>query len=184
MRSMQPYTVAVLSFLLACGGSGPAPSAGTSEEPVAAPAPAVLPTPAARACCADAAVVPVVRAVLDASAALAADDDARARGSLEAAAAAIDAATPSAAEASRAPLAALGASVKASVSAADVKARRDAFKAVSRDALALAASAGASGELSFREAFCPMADAGWMQTSETVANPYYGASMLTCGSFK
>jgi hypothetical protein len=34
-------------------------------------------------------------------------------------------------------------------------------------------------------AFCPMYKGGskWVQKKETLANPYYGKSMLTCGSF-
>lgn len=31
---------------------------------------------------------------------------------------------------------------------------------------------------------CPMAKADWIQTRPEVANPYYGASMLRCGSIK
>ena len=40
------------------------------------------------------------------------------------------------------------------------------------------------GAATVAEAFCPMANAGWVQTGETVANPYYGSEMLTCGYFK
>jgi Cu(I)/Ag(I) efflux system membrane fusion protein len=29
--------------------------------------------------------------------------------------------------------------------------------------------------------YCPMAGAGWVQLGSQVANPYYGAEMLTCG---
>jgi hypothetical protein len=32
------------------------------------------------------------------------------------------------------------------------------------------------------EAYCPMAQAHWLQKGTTIANPYFGASMLTCGS--
>jgi len=32
--------------------------------------------------------------------------------------------------------------------------------------------------------YCPMADATWLQEGTTVANPYYGASMLRCGSIE
>ncbi|MEZ5275364.1 MAG: hypothetical protein R3F07_03155 [Opitutaceae bacterium] len=31
---------------------------------------------------------------------------------------------------------------------------------------------------------CPMAKADWIQTKPEVANPYYGAAMLHCGSIK
>jgi len=33
-------------------------------------------------------------------------------------------------------------------------------------------------------AFCPMAHRPWMQEGETLANPYYGKAMPTCGSFR
>jgi Cu(I)/Ag(I) efflux system membrane fusion protein len=35
-----------------------------------------------------------------------------------------------------------------------------------------------------RKAYCPMAQKPWLQKGETIANPYYGASMLTCGEFR
>ena len=31
-------------------------------------------------------------------------------------------------------------------------------------------------------AFCPMANKAWVQTDGTIANPYYGKAMATCGS--
>ena len=33
-------------------------------------------------------------------------------------------------------------------------------------------------------AFCPMAPGRWLQTEETISNPYYGSEMLTCGVFE
>ena len=35
-----------------------------------------------------------------------------------------------------------------------------------------------------RVAYCPMARKPWLQKDGAIQNPYYGASMLTCGSFK
>ena len=32
--------------------------------------------------------------------------------------------------------------------------------------------------------YCPMADASWLQKEEGTRNPYYGSSMLKCGSVK
>jgi hypothetical protein len=32
--------------------------------------------------------------------------------------------------------------------------------------------------------YCPMADADWVQAKGSVANPYYGKMMLTCGAPK
>ena len=60
---------------------------------------------------------------------------------------------------------------------------REGLKAVSGPLVAYA-RAHPGGTASVREAFCPMANAGWVQAGETVANPYYGARMLTCGSFR
>ena len=33
-------------------------------------------------------------------------------------------------------------------------------------------------------AFCPMAPGRWLQTEQTISNPYYGSEMLTCGVFE
>jgi hypothetical protein len=33
-------------------------------------------------------------------------------------------------------------------------------------------------------AFCPMVQKPWLQAAATIDNPYYGKSMLTCGSFR
>ena len=33
-------------------------------------------------------------------------------------------------------------------------------------------------------AFCPMVSKPWMQQGDTLANPYYGKDMLSCGSFR
>jgi hypothetical protein len=35
-----------------------------------------------------------------------------------------------------------------------------------------------------RKAYCPMARKPWLQKGDTLANPYYGTSMPTCGEFK
>ena len=35
-----------------------------------------------------------------------------------------------------------------------------------------------------RVAFCPMVKKPWLQTAESLRNPYYGSQMLTCGSFR
>lgn len=36
----------------------------------------------------------------------------------------------------------------------------------------------------YREAYCPMANASWIQVGETINNPYMGKKMLRCGEFK
>ena len=35
-----------------------------------------------------------------------------------------------------------------------------------------------------RLAYCPMVNKPWLQKDKEIRNPYYGAAMLTCGSFK
>ena len=35
-----------------------------------------------------------------------------------------------------------------------------------------------------RVAFFPMAKKPWLQDGSTLANPYHGSAMLTCGSFR
>jgi hypothetical protein len=47
--------------------------------------------------------------------------------------------------------------------------------------LALASPGGADH---FALAYCPMKPGSWLQSGEPLANPYYGAAMLRCGSFQ
>jgi hypothetical protein len=35
-----------------------------------------------------------------------------------------------------------------------------------------------------QKAYCPMAEASWLQHGEKITNPYYGGSMLRCGTFE
>jgi hypothetical protein len=35
-----------------------------------------------------------------------------------------------------------------------------------------------------RAAYCPMVKKPWMQEGSTIANPYYGSEMLTCGDWR
>lgn len=63
----------------------------------------------------------------------------------------------------------------------DIAAARKAFGALS-DALIEYADAAGIGEL--KVAYCPMADQSWVQEDGSIANPYFGALMLTCGSFQ
>ena len=68
--------------------------------------------------------------------------------------------------------------------ASDIAAARTAFGEVS-DSLAAYATMTKSGfGKDVRLAYCPMADKPWLQKDKEIRNPYYGASMLTCGSFK
>ena len=60
--------------------------------------------------------------------------------------------------------------------AKDIKAARDAFATLSQTAEKMAA-----GVPGYHVFYCPMAKKDWVQQSTTVANPYEGKEMLTCG---
>ncbi len=65
--------------------------------------------------------------------------------------------------------------------------RADGFKSLSENVLALEQKIGHTGQTHFK-AYCPMAFDGegayWLQSTESILNPYYGARMLKCGSIK
>jgi hypothetical protein len=63
----------------------------------------------------------------------------------------------------------------------DLAALREQFKAVS---VAFAAYVDAAGTAGAQLYYCPMADGYWAQKTDDagVKNPYYGKSMLKCGS--
>lgn len=63
----------------------------------------------------------------------------------------------------------------------DIDGQREAFKSVSTHLIAYAKKEKIDG---LYEANCPMASASWLQSTDEVKNPYYGAKMLTCGSAK
>ena len=60
-----------------------------------------------------------------------------------------------------------------------LKDARKAFGKLSEQAVKLA-----SGQPGFHVMHCPMVNKDWVQTSDKVANPYYGKEMLTCGEEK
>lgn len=69
---------------------------------------------------------------------------------------------------------------------ADLTAARVQFKTVSAAAIALferARPRDASADALFVH-HCPMAEAEWLQLDDAVRNPYYGSSMLDCGSVR
>jgi len=67
--------------------------------------------------------------------------------------------------------------------AADLKTAREAFKPLSASLVKYLADSKA-GKGVYHEAYCPMARASWLQTEKEVRNPYYGKSMLDCGTLK
>lgn len=67
--------------------------------------------------------------------------------------------------------------------ATDLPSAREAFKGLSASLIKyLADHEVQSG--SYTEAYCPMANASWLQAGKTVSNPYLGQSMPTCGEIK
>ncbi len=68
----------------------------------------------------------------------------------------------------------------------DMARRREAFRPLSETLWATLRRFGYHGHQTVRWFHCPMANSGaganWIQIAETTANPYYGASMLLCGS--
>jgi hypothetical protein len=68
---------------------------------------------------------------------------------------------------------------QAAANTGDIAAMRESFKALSAVATTM--------ELpkDYAVAFCPMYKGGakWVQKRETLANPYFGKTMATCGSF-
>ncbi len=72
--------------------------------------------------------------------------------------------------------------VKVLAAAGDLKAARAAFKPLSKSLIAVMASGKHPRTYAVAEVFCPMVNAGWLQADgKTVANPYHGKAMLTCG---
>ncbi len=73
-------------------------------------------------------------------------------------------------------------SAKKVAAAESIAAARDAFKALSKQAVTTAA-----GQPGYYHAHCPMVpndEGNWVQTSKKISNPYFGKSMATCGSIE
>ena len=65
----------------------------------------------------------------------------------------------------------------------DLKAARAAFKPLS-DSLIKYLADHKAGIGTYHQAYCPMANASWLQTGKEIQNPYYGKEMLDCGELK
>ncbi len=68
--------------------------------------------------------------------------------------------------------------------AKDIAAARTAFGEVSTALAGYADKTKSGFGAGVRMAYCPMVDKPWLTRDKDIRNPYYGASMLTCGSFK
>jgi Cu(I)/Ag(I) efflux system membrane fusion protein len=136
---------------------------------------------------------PLYEAYLQAADALAADDFARARkalGEMPQAVAQVDVdlLESGALDRWRAARADLDQAFQGEREPSDIADLRQRFETVSGTVLGLVASFGhALGEPLY-QAFCPMAfqnkGASWLQAGETIANPYFGDTMLRCGEIR
>ena len=70
--------------------------------------------------------------------------------------------------------------------APDIDAARKSFLSLSHQMMQFVKDTGTTGGTTLYVAHCPMAFDGeggsWIQADKTIANPYYGAAMLRCGS--
>lgn len=64
-----------------------------------------------------------------------------------------------------------------------IEAQRESFNGLSQNMIALTKNFKLSENSVFVQ-YCPMADASWLSAEKAVKNPFYGKSMLTCGSVK
>jgi Cu(I)/Ag(I) efflux system membrane fusion protein len=67
--------------------------------------------------------------------------------------------------------------------ATDIASAREAFKALSKTLIDYRKK-NQSLMAQYHEVYCPMADASWLQPDKNVKNPYFGSSMLHCGTIK
>jgi Cu(I)/Ag(I) efflux system membrane fusion protein len=83
---------------------------------------------------------------------------------------------------------ALIAPAKAIAAASDMAAARRAFQTLTEELSTLLRHKGTTRTEPLYRVHCPMAfdnkGADWVQADKTVANPYFGAAMLRCGSIK
>jgi hypothetical protein len=79
---------------------------------------------------------------------------------------------------------AIAAGAKKLGTAKDIAAARSAFGDVSAALAGYAEKTKSGLGPGVRLAYCPMADKPWLTKDKDIRNPYYGKSMLTCGSFK
>ena len=64
-----------------------------------------------------------------------------------------------------------------------IEAQRESFNSLSKNVIALTQKFKLADHSVFIQ-YCPMAKASWLSAEKNIKNPYYGSSMLTCGSVK
>lgn len=65
----------------------------------------------------------------------------------------------------------------------DIRKQREAFATLSNNMISLAKSAKLADQEIYVD-YCPMKKSFWLSAEKGIKNPYYGSSMLTCGSIK
>jgi hypothetical protein len=78
----------------------------------------------------------------------------------------------------------VAAAAKAFERVTDLSSARTAFGTLSDAMLIDAKRTGRPLDAGLKVAYCPMARKYWLQTGQTIDNPYYGATMRTCGRFE
>jgi hypothetical protein len=78
----------------------------------------------------------------------------------------------------------LASTAKTLEAAKDIAAARTAFGDVSDALVAYAEKTKSELGADVRVAYCPMVNKPWLQKDKEIKNPYYGAAMLSCGSFR
>ena len=78
----------------------------------------------------------------------------------------------------------LASTAKKLEAAKDIAAARTAFGEVSTALVAYAEKTKSELGAELRVAYCPMVNKPWLQKDKEIKNPYYGAAMISCGSFK
>ena len=68
--------------------------------------------------------------------------------------------------------------------APDLKAAREAFAQLSEAVVAAAKNDGWTDVSGLKLAYCPMVKRSWLQSQDTLQNPYLGKTMLNCGEFR
>lgn len=64
-----------------------------------------------------------------------------------------------------------------------IETQRESFNGLSQNMISMTKSFKLSDKSVFVQ-YCPMAKASWLSAEKEIKNPYYGKSMLTCGSVK
>jgi protein SCO1 len=83
-----------------------------------------------------------------------------------------------------APAAAIRVGVNPFAQAADLRAAREAFGALSDAVAAFVRGADGLVPAGINAAYCPMARKSWLQRGTAIRNPYYGKAMIACGVIK